>query len=283
MMDDNQQDRKIDIFMLCNAAYLSRYQNEAADPTTDLDLIAAMKTFADCGLSSDDCRKYLIDKKGYCDLLAQASVLVSSQLPHEGLSIGFRSIVDPREMVLSGDFRFKELDMLANLSQFLLEAEGGELKNPLSQDDFLILKEKVISSYVKLVSFKRKFAELVGKIKRSASTKDNKKDEYSSDGHLVEHQEQEHQIITDQSIVDEITKDSMLSPRSESALDARSPLQTAGLTKKIKNILAIHARFTWAAQMGLFLGRVQYFLRCKVRNRSRSKSKPGNRGRSSDR
>lgn len=283
MIDDNQHDRKIDIFMLCNAPYLSRYLNEAGDPTTDLDLIAAMKTFTDCGLSNDDCRKYLIDKKAYCDLLAQASVLVSSQLPHEGLSIGFRSIVDPREMVLSEDFRFKELAMLANLSKFLLEAEGGELKNPLSQDDFLILKEKVISSYVKLVSFKRKFAELVGKIRRSASTKDNTKDEYLSDGHLVEHQELKHEIINGQSLVDEITKDSTLSPRSESALDTRSPVQTAGLSKKVKQILAIHARFIWAAQMGLFLGRVQYLLRCKVRNRSRSKSKPGIRGRSSDR
>lgn len=281
-MQDNEREGRIDIFLLCNALYLSTSIIERPDIFNDKPLTAGLQAYLGESWTCEDCRKWLKDRKVFCHLLAQASGFVETRIAG-GAQANRRPIVDPRDFILTGHIQFKDLAFLANATRHLLEVNGGTLKNPLRLEDFLIPKEKVISSYVKLISLKRVFFTLSSQIQKKTHS-----DQTFSNKSILEDSLTE-LIPTDTNHDVDLQKNSQENPDKpeqlfpDLTLKNLSPVKLANVVQKIRALLADHARFTWTMQVGLFVGKLKQFILNNSRDRSRSLSKPRRKERSLDR
>lgn len=277
-------DTKVDVFLLCNAAYLSRNLLAAGDPVYHLDFLLSLQDYVGAGLTADDCRKYLTERKAYCALLAQARNFVARQLPLGGQTTGCGLIIDPREVFMARGFQFKDIVTLAKVTKVLLEVNGGILKIPLTREDFQIPKVKVISCYFKFVSLKRKITEISSKLTKSAmehlSIHSVKVKMAESD---IGERQQECEIAEAHLRADQRSDLIHKSAISDRLPNLGSSIQLELMATRFKDLLADHVRFTWTAQAGLFIGKLEQFILSKVKCRSRSQSKPNKRGKSSDR
>jgi hypothetical protein len=283
-MLEDQTDSKIDIFLLCNSVYLRSSLNEGAPLTADDRLITLMQAYIGHSATNEDCRQKIVERKSYYELLAQASSFVVNTLPTRGIPTSRHIVIDPREFVASGDIQFKDLTLLANVTRFILAADGGSLKKPITREDFLIPKEKVLSCYFKFIGLKRNLSVLARKIQKSDQTdfltekldSSTSMDNQTIGSHTMPEVSHKHETAIKQTTTNPDCHDTAR-PVSISSI------QMARLTIKARVLMAEHARFSWAAQIGLFLGKLEMFRINRQRFRSRSCSKPGRKGRSLER